>query len=482
MINVPRKLIFLLPVLALWCAVTLTATAQSSLPGAPAQLHLADERYALDFPQVVADAYGRTHVVAAISELTDNASTANGSLIYTMWNGTTWSNPVDVAIAQDGGFAAIHDLVLSDDGQLHVIWSEAGSQLNYSVSNSLTPTTAQNWSTVPIAGQAGSGAIHVGDDGELQVAFVQNNRDVVLTVSADGGRIWSTPTSIWQAPTPRQAARDVRIIVDDDGFTHVTWTETDVSLDWNPSGVWYARSADGGQSWSDFFSVANEGSYINVAKDAEGTLHLVWNQNVGSDIGRYHVTSADNGVTWTEPQPIFAELSGRTGFPRMLVDDVGTLHLVLSGNGLGRAGGIYHSLWQGSNWSAPTLISNDSPQENNEGPAAAIANGNELHIVWRNNNVLQDVVHAQMTIGAPAVAPLPLPETAPFEESATSAEMPAPTAVVPTVQPTIPLSPDLRTAEPPQSNDALPLMAGLLVSAVVVALILSWQWRRLRVR
>mgnify|MGYP005850722981 FL=1 len=442
----------------------------------PIALALSGPEYKTGFPEIASDVYGMVHVVTSRSHPLEGSE-----IVYTMWDGTGWQAPIDIVAGREGRSVWPEKLDTTNEGLLYLLWIAQGDGLYLShvpvASAGMVPT----WDTVWVASRATSGDMVIHGAEHMAVVYINNGREVLFQETQDGGSSWDGETLIWAPPTANQASRNVRMIADDAGVYHVVWTETDAELDWNPSGIWYARSMDGGRTWQDFYHVPDQGSYVNVFIDREGTVHLLWDRNVGTVDGRYHTWSNDGGRTWQEPKWIMEGLSGRTGYPRMILDSNGTLHQITAGAGKGRKGGIYHAIWSEDRWSAPALVSPDVREEGHEGPALTITSGNHLHVVWLNW-ATHDIMYANYRSEAPEVmgptsSPVPLFAGAPVAtggySGATKEEQ---VSLVPEAQET----PGLSFGEP-QADPVLPYLSivmGLIPPTVLLLIVIFWHRAR----
>ena len=164
-------------------------------------------------------------------------------------------------------------------------------------------------------------------------------------------RGWAQPNQVFDAAEAAWVAvGQPRLAVDDFGFLHAVWLRLALPGSGPPEGVYYARSLDGGASWSEPFAVA-EGPFgwPQVVATGAGQVHLVW-QGVNGQSDWWHRHSSDAGETWTSPVrlPGF----GDVGAPvKLIADDNGALHLVglsQDGNGLST---LQHTIWDGARWS-----------------------------------------------------------------------------------------------------------------------------------
>jgi hypothetical protein len=438
----------------------------------PMRLGLWDEDTLPNFPVLVSDPFGRLHVVTVRNYQGEKSS---GLIIYSRLDDKRWTTPVDVLASPNGRIADVERLAAGEDGSLYLLWSENNNGLFWSHSSSLDATSATAWNTRLLMPGATLGDFVVNGE-NVDLLYVDKNRDIYFQSSTDNGESFSQNVLIWSPKTNDQATFTVRLARGEDNILHAAWTETDANLNWNPSGVWYARSLDGGKTWQDFLNIPDQGSYANIGFDSHRNIHLLWNHNVSSEDGRYHAMSVDGGKTWSKPEVIFPGLSGRTGFPQLVLDNAGILHQFTSGRGLGLEGGIYHSLWLGDRWGTPVLISKPVPEDNNEGPTVAITSGNLFHVAWRNNFNIHDVLYSFDKTDAPEKPVLPMPVTLP----STNIE-PSPTPERPTPSPpkvSKASATDAKSSEgyPGSASSLNLLLIGVMPAALLVTIAVVWNW------
>lgn len=436
--------------------------------------------YKVASPEMTVDIYGFVHVVAPRNSPEGMAKPFDGTIIYTYWDGKGWSDPNDIIVAQDGEEVSIEEFVSTSQGSLHLLWWTLNGYLYWSHADALEASSAHAWKTMDLVPGATGGDLVVRDEEDIAVIYIQDNDEVVFQRTLDGGATWPIWTEIWAPPTERQASRLARLAIDGNGVYHVAWTETDADLNWSPSGIWYARSIDGGSTWMDFNNIRDMGSYANIGFDSDGNVHLLWDHNVSSVDGRYSAFSIDGGKNWTEPEWIFPGLSGRTGYPRLFLDSEGTLHQITSGFGREGTNHIFHSQWLGDRWSDLVLISEGVG--NSEGPAAAIVAGNHLFVGWRSWD-MHDVVYSEFQTGS---SPLPLQPTSSVPTpdvitNVTEEPVPGPiTAGSDAEIQTTPVIPVLESGDL-TGNPLQPVAIGILPSFILIcgALIYWWaKWHR----
>lgn len=436
---------------------------------------------------VVADPFGVIHVFWGYGAPGYEEDGSAQSIYYTRQQDGAWSEPVDVLVSPGGRVARMHSVAAASDGVLHIVWS-GGNALFYSRAYAPEAGTAGGW-TAPAALTSGVGALEpaiaIGSDDALYVVWSQPSAGLVFVRSDDGGQNWSTPQIIFQAERDNELVRWGRMAVDQQGRLHValTYTVNDPEARYgrpDANLLYYLRSDDRGATWSEPFLVTPEPDFgeINVATFSEDTVHLVWNGRAGRH-GRYHRWSEDGGETWSNivevlppaPQSPIGT-GGLTGFPALVSDATGALHLASA-----TGGGDFYFRWAEGPWSLPVLISpgldgGGVTQTSNslEQPSIAISEGNQLHVVFHDG--FERIWHTSVAIDAPYEAPVALPTSAAVAiVAATTNPVVAPT---PSPQPT-PAPVAIAQAAPPNTSSTFaPLLIGVAPALLLVGAVVLW--------
>lgn len=253
-------------------------------------------------------------------------------------------------------------LVAAPDGSLHAFWGvgvpEGKSAIYYSHSD------GQTWSE-PVDVLVGPNIDRA--NGDLSAAI--DRRGYLYVLWHNGGLYYSRAhlseaayPQGWLDPVPIAAeANTSALFIDDDNRLHVAFTEGGSRI-----AVLYARYDANGRREagpvrvSDLLSEA--AGYPDILVDFDGILHLAWGQfelpSGWPATGVYYANSADGGSTWSWPTQLG---SGAQGHPALVQRASGEIHLVsLAGLGEGR----YYtwSLDSGQTWQparpfSPTEIS-----------------------------------------------------------------------------------------------------------------------------
>ena len=179
-------------------------------------------------------------------------------------------------------------VAVAPDGAAHVIWND-GSGVLHTASRDRGVT----WSTpTRIHSQGGSSHLAVGPHGEVAVRIVPlsasgNKFDPgvdLIAVSTDGGTTWEKRPPPgqrdWaQEDTGRVTPRWVEPLAwDGEGRLYALWTDT--------TGVWLARSADRGGTWTSWRLVTSRAIsyYPYLVARGHGELAATWFSGVGGDL------------------------------------------------------------------------------------------------------------------------------------------------------------------------------------------------------
>ena len=437
------------------------------------------------FPVLVTDAWGAVHVFWPAT--IDAEGSMGDALYYAHWTEGSWSFPYDV-LYRPGASMRVPQAVADVMGWMHVAWTEYAGGVQYSRAQVMEAASSRSWSSpVPVSNIAANGvSLAVGADGVVHLVYCGFGSQTGLyhTSSADGvtwaGGEWIGPAFEYGC-TPRLAA-------DDRGRLHAVWEEGGEGETYGLF-LYYARSEDGGQTWSAPFELDRQDErfsgeygpdYANVATVGADQVHIVW---YGAPAGqRWHQWSADGGVTWSLPQQVSPNHRGMTLPPGMAVDSAGRLHVVWMGwqDSEVRPSGAFHAFWEDGHWSVPAHIG-DRLDWSAEYTSLVVADGNLLHTVWTDTQEWS-IWASRLETDAPRVEPSAQPTLAPALtiQPADAATGVAATAGSPATSSDITPTPTVLLGATPGNGPSVGsvILAGVLPSGLVVGLILLLYWMR----
>jgi hypothetical protein len=243
-------------------------------------------------PQLAAEANGAVSVLYAVGKEVPGKRFPVSALrfIRSTDRGRTWSGPVTVNDGTEFGSHNFHALTAALDGSLLATWLDAregksGVWMSRSADGGRTWEANRPIYTDPSCPCCRT-SVAVAGDGAIYVAWRAilpgDVRDVVVTRSADGGASWSAPVRVredgWVYPGCPHAGPSLR--AEARGVLHVGWWTGKEG----EAGVYYARSDDGGRSFTaQPIDVAERArpAHVQLALSPSGSVYVAWDDGLG---------------------------------------------------------------------------------------------------------------------------------------------------------------------------------------------------------
>lgn len=229
--------------------------------------------------------------------------------------GASWSVPISVNEGEAFGSHNFHALLVGADGAVYASWltsvqGASGVWLRVSRDGGRTWAPSRPIHTAPTCPCCRT-ALALGPDGTLYAAwrkiFDGDVRDVVVMASRDGGGTWEAPVKPrddgWVFPGCPHAGPSLK--VDAAGAVHVAWWTGKAG----EAGVWYARSTDGGRSWTPTAIAVGERAspaHVQLALAEGGTVLVAWDDGTAALPGVLLRASRDGGGTFAAPRRVSA--------------------------------------------------------------------------------------------------------------------------------------------------------------------------------
>ncbi len=232
--------------------------------------------------------------------------------------------------------------------------------------------------------------------------------DIVTTISTNRGGTWGTNRQL-NDDGGVASQYDPVLALDISGTLHVAWRDYREDGTGQPDAdVYYARSIDGGFTWSSDVKVSDDGdSKVNQSELAIATsgsvVYLAWRDSRGGDENIYFASSSD-GVTWSANRQVNDDAgSADQGRPSLATDSQGHLHLAWQDRRNGNYD-IYYATSSngGATWSTNERVSQDAGSADQTAPALAVKNdGSQVYVAWQDGrNGDDDVYFARSASGA----------------------------------------------------------------------------------
>ena len=302
--------------------------------------------------QAAADQAGNIYLVTVEETL----SSVRKRIVYRFIPaGTTQPGPPQTVFRADPGNAdqAVSDawIAVNSTGQIYIVWRlmDTSSSVIMISSSSDGLTFSAPLEISQTAGPlsfAYRPSLAVGTDGSVYVSFVKETlreslpklfltvaQDLYLTSSTDGGATFSAPVNVSRY---NSASRTVltasypSLVLDGDNQPNMVWRSSE-------NDIFYARSTDGGQTFSPVVNVSNTSSSVSpsepsLAMDAQNHIFVAWT-NLNNDLDQQDIfiaVSADGVQFQTLGNVSYGTLwSGSLAdWPALGVDASGTLTAV----------------------------------------------------------------------------------------------------------------------------------------------------------
>ena len=212
--------------------------------------------------------------------------------------------------------------------------------------------------------------VALANDGTAGVIWAdQEAQDLFFQAfGAEGTPLLDEPTNASQNPDTFSWLPRMIVPEDDPDTVYLLWQEIIFSGGSHGGEILFARSTDGGASFSDPINLSTteagagkgrltaqrwDNGSLDLAMDGDGTLYAAWTEYEG----RLHVSrSTDGGASFSDPVHVTGDDATPARGPSLTVDTEGTVHLAWT-VGEDRLADIYHtaSSDQGRTFSEPRV-------------------------------------------------------------------------------------------------------------------------------
>jgi hypothetical protein len=415
-------------------------------------------------PVFIADEEGRYHAfwVQLASEIDAPFGPRATALQYAQWEDGRWSRPAALLSSPEGKTEQ-PAVTVDGQGRIFAAWSGGNfGEIYFSQTSTSNASLPSDWSEPVLVTTAetpaASPAIGVDAGGKIYVVYAipqDEGRGIYVVTSVDDGVTWSEPVTVFDgAAADWETVAQPRLVVNSVGSLHVLWLHSPLPSSVGGDELYYARSADGGASWSPAQSVKSSDQdggpvlWHGITSSGEKVVR-VWQEWIFNRLNFWFQQSFDNGQNWSEPAQV-AVVDNLVVPAGLTIDDAGQSHLVYAiRTGPEDAKGalvIDHWILVGEEWQeAESLIPNRRIVTGIHA-MAAVAHNSRLSVLF-SSEVKDDptdelilterLYNASRSLELPAITPTPPPlltatPTPTASPEATATPEPTPTLVFPT--------------------------------------------------
>ena len=229
-------------------------------------------------------------------------------------------------------------------------------------------------------------ALVVGSDHQIHLTWADNSSgtwDVYYARSADGGANFSQPVTVDSEATGAARGHPT-LAVGPDGSVYVAWEDTRGG-DWD---IYCARSDDG-QAFSppvlaDDDATGKDQAQPTIVVGRDGTVYLAWQDSRGGDWDIYYARSADGGASFSENVRVNDETRSQQVDPTIGVDSQGRVHVIWTDDQSG-ARTIYYAGSEGEGFLRGRIVGSGLMSDlSSELSSLTVGLDDDVHVGWAN--------------------------------------------------------------------------------------------------
>ncbi|HSF81029.1 MAG TPA: exo-alpha-sialidase [Anaerolineales bacterium] len=287
------------------------------------------------------------------------------------WDKASWSKSSRVLKSPDGKADNL-DVAVDSSGRVMAVWNgTASGELYFSWADTDFAGNPSEWArvkTLPVPRiWAHAPDIYIDATDRIYVTYslpYNEDRGIYLTTSDDGGENWLQPVKVFDAVAADWNGADNPLIEQTpDGELHIFWRRTSFPDGGGPEELYYARSVDRGQQWSQPELVADVPvRWFDIISTQDGFIHRFWQSQIGMLASIWHETSLDQGLTWSVPENLsrFGETPDYAG---LVSDSAGRIHLLQVAEGISGELMLIHWIWEAEKWVSEESLTLGSTNE-----------------------------------------------------------------------------------------------------------------------
>ena len=406
---------------------------------------------------MVAGADGRIHAfwsqssdIVEIRRLEEVTTEVGPDIYYSRYTDGQWGAPRPIITAPDGNAAQIATAA-DTNGGLYVAWSsgkEAGLFITRASAERASSVT--EWIApvlIPAPRTTGSWPDILITENRLLLAYtipLNEDRGIYLVESADRGETWSEPVQIFDGEAAGwQVVGRPRLARTQNGQLHIMWTR-DLPTSNSTLALVYATSADEGVTWSEPEAVTEDTViWSDLVGVGTRTVHRAWQAISDNRVLLWHQVSFDNGISWSTPERV-SDPAMDSGAASLVLGVNDTPYLLQLGQNSNADLLLLEWAWDGARWEPGNPLQLGATSLGADALHAAFLPSGELGVIYgalvidpATGDIEDNLLFTSRELDPLAIEATPLPTLTPTPQPTSTA---VPTST-PTPEPTVQLPP-----------------------------------------
>lgn len=346
-------------------------------------------------PSITVDRNDSLFLTMSVATKDGSTQTPGSQTFFTLSRdgGATWNNlPLTKNLSRSKGeaFGPAIAIFKPGKGKSYIVYHDnsGGTTQSYIIDSKKGAKFKKPRNITPGAGGAFSPRVDVDSTGAVNVVWgdtTDGGKRVMFLRSTDGSATFSQPRDISRSPAQ---AFEPEIAIDSNDSINVVWED---SAPGN-NVVMFARSNDGGETFSDPLQVSTGTGFatdVHIAIDKSNRLHVVWIEENGNDAQAFYARSIDGGQTFSAPIALNDNPSANAHKPFVTTFNDTVYVAYQTEGGSRRQVFLVKSEDAGASFSGAEQVSRaDNSKGRGHSPSMVVDSRGRLHIVWIDSSLV----------------------------------------------------------------------------------------------
>lgn len=353
------------------------------------------------FPAIDVDAKDNLYLMMSVATAPASEHRPHSQIFFTMSRdfGVSWDNmPQTQNISKSPGEAFGPSLAVNKNGKLRLYVTyhdnSNGATQAYIISTKKKTKFRAPRNLTPHNGGAFSPRVALDSSESVNVVWGDTKEGlakVLFARSTDLGLSFNEPIDVSRSAG---AGFDPEIAIDSNDAINVAWQDTAPG----PSAIMFSRSTDGGNTFSEPMQISTgtgNATEAAITTDGAGRISVVWVEDSTGNAEAYYARSTDGGSTFSDPINVSNFPGGDIHKPTVVAFQ-DTVYVAFQNGDLfgedrmkNRQVFLAKSVNAGLSFDAPEQVSNAVNSNGRaHSPAMVVDSRGTLHIVWIDSSVV----------------------------------------------------------------------------------------------